>query len=434
MKFLLAITLAACLTSPASAQATAFVHVNVIPMDGQRILRDQTVVVERGVITTVAPSSAAKIPAGATRIDGANGYLIPGLADVHVHLAGPRDIRVAILKMFVANGVTTVVNLKGAPEHLALRADVAEGRVLGPTIFSSGPYINEPFFTTPDEVERAVVDQKKAGYDFIKMHGSLSRSAYARLNAVARREGIRVIGHAPRNLGLAAMFEERPYAVAHAEEFIYDTTGSSRDFAAIEPRIPELARSMVSAGIWLMPNLTAFRMIGAQIGDLQAVLDRPEMKYLPASVRTGWGPATNPYTARFGKDMHAGIVARYHLLEKIAKGFQQGGVRLVVGTDAMNTGTVPGFSAHDELADLVTAGLTPYEALRAATANGAEFLGHQPGAGTVAPGNVADLVLLARNPLEDISNTRRIEGVMLRGRWLSKRELGKLLTETGSTR
>lgn len=175
-------------------------------------------------------------------------------------------------------------------------------------------------------------------------------------------------------------------------------------------------------------------MIGEQIGDLQAVLARPEMKYLPASVRTGWGPATNPYTARFGKDSHAGIVARYHRLEKIARGFQQGGVRLLVGTDAMNIGTVPGFSAHDELADLVTAGLTPYEALRAATANGAEFLGGQQRAGTVAPGKVADLVLLEKNPLDAIGNTRRIKGVMLRGRWLSQRDLARLLAESGTTR
>ena len=95
-------------------------------------------------------------------------------------------------------------------------------------MYTAGPYVNEPFFVTPDSVEQEVVAQKRAGYDFVKMHGDLSREAYARLNAVGRREGIRIIGHAPRNLGLDAMFDEKQYAVVHAEEFLYDTNNSSR--------------------------------------------------------------------------------------------------------------------------------------------------------------------------------------------------------------
>src|ERR1051325_4317486 len=132
--------------------------------------------------------------------------------------------------------------------------------------------------------------------------------------------------------------------------------------------------------------------------------------------------------------MYAGFVARYHTLEKIAAGFQRAGVRLLLGTDAMNTGTVPGFSAHDELADLVAAGLTPYQALRTATGNAAEVLGGRNRTGTVSPGSVADLVLLSANPLETISNTRKIEGVMSRGNWFSRRALSSLLAEAGATR
>lgn len=112
-------------------------------------------------------------------------------------------------------------------------------------------------------------------------------------------------------------------------------------------------------------------------------------------------------------------MARYRLLEKLVREFRARGVRLLVGTDAMNTGVVPGFSVHDELADLVAAGLTPFEALRAATANAAEFLGPGPQRGTVAVGQNADLVLLDANPLESIANSRRIAGVVPRGRWVS---------------
>lgn len=422
--------------SGVSQQPLAFTNVTVLPMDADRVLTGQTVLVEGGMITGIAPANAAKIPGAALRIDGTGKFLMPGLADLHVHLASnPETEQREILKLFVANGVTTVLNLRGTPQILELRSAVAAGRVFGPTIHSAGPYVNEPFVTTPDEVERAVVEQKRAGYDFVKLHGNLSRDAYARLNAVGRREGIRIIGHAPRNLGLDAMFEERQYAVVHAEEFIYDRSNSSREPSAVEREIPAFASSMRRTGTWLMPNLTAFKAIALQVKDLDAMLARPEMRYLPSSSRRGWGAATNPYTNRIAKDKYPGIMELYRVLEELTRAFQDSGVRLLVGTDAMNTGVVPGFSVHDELADLVAAGLTPYEALRAATANAAQFL--EPGGpqrGIVAVGQRADLVLLDANPLADIRNTRRITGVVLRGRWIPRAEVDSLLESLRSDR
>jgi len=425
------IVLLSCAATPSREPgAIAIVNVNVPSLDDGSIAPGQTVVIQHGVISAVGRAGAVTLPQGADVIDGAGKYLLPGLVDTHVHLAGGTpDEQRALLKLFVANGVSTVVNLRGNAQMLTLRRDVADGRVFGPTIYTVGPYVNEPFVTTPDEVEAAVVEQKRAGYDFVKLHGDLSLEAYKRLNDVARREGIRVIGHAPRNLGLEVMFEERQYAVAHAEEFLYDRNNSSRDFAAIEPRIPELARAMVRSGIWLMPNLTAYQLIARQADDLSAVLARPETRYLPQSTQRTWGPATNPYTARFGKRDAPGFLLRYQLLEKLVRGFQQAGVRLLVGTDAMNPGVVPGFSVHDEIADLVAAGLTPQQALGAATTNAAEFLGRAADSGRVAVGQAADLLLLDANPLEDVANSRRIAGVMLRGQFLDRAALDRLLIE-----
>lgn len=435
----LALAMAAQPTSavgqPPSRAPIVIANVSVLPMDRERVLAGQTVVVERGIISQMGSPGSVTIPAGAQTIDGTGKYLIPGLVDLHVHLASnPEDEQRAILTLFVANGVTTILNLRGTPQILELRTAIAAGRVFGPTLYTVGPYVNEPFVTTPDDVERAVIDQKRAGYDFVKLHGVLSREAYARLNAVARREGIRVVGHAPRNLGVAAMFEERQYAVAHAEEFLYDQSNSSRDrdLPQVQARIPELARSMAQTGTWLMPNLTAFKIIGLQVQDLDAVLARPEMRFMPRTVREGWGPATNPYTARIGKEKYPGIMARYRLLEKLVRAFQAGGVRLLIGTDAMNTGVVPGFSTHDELGELVAAGLPPFEALRAATANAAEFLAITDQRGVVAVGQNADLVLLDANPLENIGNSRRIAGVMMRGQWLSRSDIARMLEELAS--
>lgn len=417
---------------PAVDTPLVITNVNVLPMDRDRVLRAQSVVVERGVITRIGPAGAVTVPAGARTIDGAGKYLMPGLVDVHVHLHGnPEDQQRQLLKLFLVNGVTRVVNLRGTPQILDLRTAVNSGRVLGPRLYTVGPYVNEPFVTSPEDVERAVVEQKRAGYDFIKLHGSLSRDAYHRLNEVARREGIRVIGHAPRNLGLEAMFAERQYMIAHAEEFLYDTLNRSTDssLAGVAAKLAEWGRATAAARIWLTPNLTAYKAIARQVGDLDAMLARPEMRYLPRANQVGWGPATNPYTNRIPKFRAPSIMARYHLLEKLVATFQRAGVRMLVGTDAMNTGVIPGFSAHDELADLVTAGLTPFEALRAATANAAEFLAEPGDRGTVAAGQKADLLLLDANPLDDIANSRRIAGVMLRGRWMSREDLTAMLEE-----
>jgi imidazolonepropionase-like amidohydrolase len=407
----------------------ALVNANVLPMDRDTVLAGQTVLIRDGIIQQAGPASRVRIPPGSMRVDAGGKYLMPGLADMHVHMAGPRELQEELLKMYIVAGVTTILNMRGTPDHLVLRSDIRAGRVFGPDMYTVGRYVNAPFFVTPDSVEQEVVAQKRAGYDFIKMHGELSREAYARLNAVGKREGIRIIGHAPRTLGIDVVFAERQYALAHGEEFLYDTTGSSRDadLPKFEQRIPELTRKMVASGVWLMPNLTGFHVIGLMAQDLPAIMARPDMKYLPAAVRVGWEPGSNPYTKRFGPEKAPGILARHALLRKLTRSFDSAGVKLLVGTDGLNVGVVPGFAAHDELHELVDAGLSPYHALRAATANASAFLGASPCIGQVRAGCVADLLLLDANPLSNIDNTRRIAGVMVRGRWLPRQELNRLL-------
>ena len=436
-------------TSPLkNSQPVAFVDVNVIPMDKEQVVPHQTVITRNGKISEIGPVDQIQIPAGTLRIDGRGKYLIPGFADMHVHFADDRNVNNALVQLFIANGVTTVLNMRGSEVHLDLRKGIANGSILGPTIYTCGPFINEPVVRTPAQVERAVIEQKKAGYDFIKIHGDLSKEAYHRLMLVAHRESIRVVGHAPRNLGINAVFEEHQDAVAHGEEYLYayfyfnkdrsmettDEETRKKYYASQEAKIPQVAEATAKAGTWVIPNLVAYQNIAEQVDDLDAVLKRPEMKYVIPFIATHWLPDRNTYKRRFTHGDAQYFLAQYVLLEKMTRGFRDAGVRMMAGTDAMNPSVVPGFSIHKELQDLVAAGLTPYQALLTATANPADFLGTLNTSGTIALGKTADMILLDKNPLDDIRNTSNQFGVMVHGQWLSKDDIKKILENLDESR
>ena len=424
-------------------QIVAFINVNVVPMDTERVLAGQTVIVKDGRIAEMGAAEQIKVPTGAVRVDGRGKYLMPGLADMHVHLQGSDEqTDTAMLQLFVANGVTTVLNLYGSPRHLELRERARRGALLSPQIYTSGPFIANAGApaTSPEEVERAVIEQKQAGYDLIKIHGDFSREAYHRLFEVARRAGLRVVGHAPRTLGVEAMCSERQDAVAHAEEYIYayfyfkrdpalanaDQETRLRYVAEQESKIPAVAQATAKAGMWVIPTLTVYRGIGLQVDNIDAVLSRPETKYLPPNLASRFAPENNTYLKRFKKDTAKVFLAQADLLTKLVKGMREAGVRMLAGTDAPVPSMVPGFSLHDELRELTAASLTPYEALRTATANAAEFLG-QNEFGIVAVGKRADLVLVDGDPLKDVNNAARRSGVMVQGRWFTETELHRML-------
>jgi imidazolonepropionase-like amidohydrolase len=420
---------------------TAFVNVTVVPMSREGSLPGQTVLVRNGRIAEIGSVDRVAVPPDARHVDGSGKYLIPGLTDAHFHLQSTDDDP-RLLHLLVANGVTSILNLYGTPQILDLRRRVADGDMLGPSIYTSGPYISDApnWQPTPDDAERMVVEQKRAGYDLIKIHGDFSREAFHRLVTVAHREGLKVIGHAPRNLGIEPMFEEHMDGVAHGEEFIYaffffgapdlsqaDPAVRQRFLQGSEQRIPSLAEATAKSGLWVVPNLIAYKMIVAQGEDLAAVLRRPELRYLPSRLAAEWQPGRNRYDRHYPPGMAEHMRWRVALLVTLTGAFRQAGVRMMAGTDAPIPGVMPGFSLHDELTSLVAAGLTPFEAIRTATSAPAEFLGRSGDFGTVAVGARGDLLLLDADPLRDIANVARCNGVMVRGRWLPKDRLKELL-------
>jgi imidazolonepropionase-like amidohydrolase len=399
------------------AQVVVFKNVNVVPMDREGVLANQTVVVENGRISAMGAASKIKVPKGALSIEGKNRYLMPGLVDMHAHLYSPLE-----LPLYLANGVTTVYNLNGRPANLLWRADILQGKLAGPTIYTSGPTIRTA--QKADEARRLVEEQKRAGYDSIKIYNGVSKEAYDVLIAEAKKHGMLYIGHIPREPGFESVLKAGQ-AIAHAEEYVYTTFKNKTDD---ETRIPEVAAQTRDAGVQVVLTFVAYDHIIKQVETLPALLATQEMKYLAPWVRESWGIGVNPYMLRLGTQ-GAALTKSLAFQKKLAKELHRVGVRIMTGTDAMNPGVVPGFSEHEELRHLIDIGFTPFEAIRAATRYPGEFLTKTGEFGTVATGKRADLLLLDGNPLQDIASISRPLGVMTRGRWMPQAELQRMLAD-----
>jgi imidazolonepropionase-like amidohydrolase len=420
------------------AGPVAFVDVTVVPMDRERVLDRQTVVVRGGLIQALGPFDAVPIPDDALVIDGRDRYLMPGLVDMHVHIEDPNE-----LLLFAANGVTTVRNmwgnqgfkrLLGFPDQLELRDRISRGELVGPTIYTSGPILEGPpatvpFMTilrTPADAERAVARQAERGYDFIKVYDNLTPDVYAAVVAASRRHGLPVAGHVPVRVGLESVLESGQRTIEHLGGYL---DPDAAELLVDRDSLPDAARRTAAAGVWNVPTFVLW--LKRLPGDSD--LTRPELRYVSPRMKRIW--------RTFARQMHASIgyagddyTERMRgLMMEVTGQLHAAGAGLLLGTDTDNAYVIPGFSVHEELALLVEAGLSPYEALRSATANAAEAMGRPGEFGVVAVGARGDLLLLEDDPLTDVSHAERRVGVMLQGRWYAEADLQRLLEELAAS-
>ena len=395
----------------------AIVHVNVVPMNRETVLRDQTVIVKNGKIEKIGPVAAISVPKGAQVIEGQGKYLIPGLTDSHVHLQTPVEFRV-----YLANGVTTVFNLDGRPAHLLWREKIAKGEMVGPTIYSTGPIFFEA--ATAEEAVRKVDEQAALGYDAVKIYNGVSKEAYGPLIAEAKKKNMLLMGHVARKPDFEATLGAGQ-SIAHLEEYTYTFFNPKRDnddthIVYDESKIPEAVRLTVKAGIFVTPTLANYATIVQQATDLDAFLKNPDLRYDPPWIVDGFQPDANRYKNGFKPDDYPRLRASLALQRKLVKALEDGGVPILSGTDASDVGPVAGFGLHHELQEFVNDGLTPYQALLTATVNPARYFRQSEQWGTIEPGKRADLLLLDANPLENIGNTKKIAGIVLHGEWFDR--------------
>jgi imidazolonepropionase-like amidohydrolase len=431
-------------TTNSSSSVTAFIGVNLVPMDSERVLENQTVIVRDGRIAEIGAANKIKVPKDAVQIDGRGKFLMPGLADMHAHLqigAGTLDDAAGQqLQLFLMNGVTTVRNMIGKPEHLLLRDRINKGELVAPTIFTAGAPMIVNLIPSPEAAVKAVTEQKAAGYDLLKVHEGLSPETYQAIVETANKVGIPFAGHVTATVGLERALKAKQTSIEHLDGYIQfiiadnspvKPTGSQVQLGEVlnyvdEKKIPAVIKATKDANVWNTPTLALFQIIVSPKKS-EDLLKLPELKYVPQKVRDAFArqkQGTENIPADEGEKYTR---LRFRLVRELEKA----GAKLMIGSDPGQMFLVAGFGTHKELESFVEAGLTPFQALEAATKNPAEYLSEfmkiPNDFGVVKTGNKADLLLLDANPLQSVSNTEKIAGVMTRGRWISKDEIQKTL-------
>lgn len=394
---------------------TVFKNVNIIPMNSEEILKGYDVVINKKTIADFGKTGEVKVPEGksAFTIDCTGKYLMPGLADMHTHMFNKDD-----LLLFIANGITTTRCMNGNESVLSYRKEQNHGDILSPKIYSSSPTIADDdlldnltmdgdiddsgfdFVFEPEEAKEAVIYYKLIGYDYIKIFDPLKKSLYTTIMKESKNYNIRVVGHVPIGVDPIAA---KQYSIEH---FLNDYLQE-----------PGNLESVAKSDVWVCPTLYVYNVKNSKSKELDV-----NLKYASKRLKKEWIRWNNFYTAKDFKGF-----------EKIGEFVKMGG-KLIAGTDCRMQHVIHGFSLHKELEIYVKYGVSPFNALKSATVNAADYLGLLSTTGTIEKGKKADLLLLGANPLEQIKNTQKIEGVMADGQWIDKKGLTAILQKVEEAR
>ena len=419
---------------PVKHPSLAITHVTVIDVSSGAVQTDMTVVVAGNRIAELGKS--ATVPKNARVVDGRGKFLIPGLWDLHVHLSWTTEIALPVL---VANGVTSVRDMGGRLGELdAWRTKIEAGLLVGPRIVRVGPILNGRSFNplqmvpgNPDETRGVVRALKFVGVDFIKVHRRLPRDSYFALIDEAKKQGLTVVGHIPMTVTPEEASESGQATIEHTETLFEGTFSTG----LIDSQLPDAIKKFRADGAGKLfarfvknhtvvtPTLVAYRSI-IQSADTSTFQD-PRFRYVAFSLKKQFQQQVKPLP-----DSELTVIKQtFAEFLEVVRQMNRSGVTLMAGSDIAGP-RVPGFTLHDELALMVEAGLTPVQALRAATLTPAEVLHKVNDLGSIEGGKIADLLLLDANPLEDIHNTQRISAVVLNGRFFDRKALDSLLSET----
>jgi hypothetical protein len=393
-------------------------------------------------------------------VDGKGLFMIPGLADMHVHVRHE-----SMLPLFAAYGVTMIRDMWGTPERLALRQRVLADNLFAPSIIVGSPGVdgnpptfpNGPSANSRDEAIEQVSELLEAGYDFIKIYDRLSPEALEGVAQACTVKGVAFVGHPPFGVSLAKVLESGIASIEHLQGYTFaatrDYVGISTD--SVDPAVDfpklmgaamrsqqdgggiagvfdpakreHLAKQTAAHGVWNTPTLIALLKTNTPSDEWDTEFSRKEVAYVHPDLIDNWQPENNFRFQFLSDNQLRGLRMLRSESIRMTRELQSAGAGLLLGTDTPEAFIIPGISVHEELEEFVGAGLTPMEALATTTSNVGRFLGQPETLGSIREGARADLVLLRGNPLVDIRNTREIQGVVMRGVWHDKSELEETL-------
>ena len=409
--------------------AVAITYVNVVPMTADTVIADATVLVRDGRIVAVGPAARVTVPRGAAVIDGRGRYVMPGLADMHVHLfaddAATHDSAApAELGVMIATGVTVARFMIGTPQHLELRRQVAAGEIVGPQLWVASPQVTAEdgehtlLARTPDEARVAVQRAADAGYDFIKLTNSITPPVYDAVVDEARIRGIRVVGHVDPAVGVrraletgqqlehldgffeAALADTAPYKLSVTQGGLFSRAAWGTLDYIDDRKVADIAAATGRAGAFVGPTQNVFNNAFGTGWSDSVLHSWPDWQLWPPAKRDRYLLARSRYWSPQALEFRTAERRRRYVTVRntLVKGIHDAGGKILAGSDAPEWFNTYGWGLHRELQALVAAGLTPYQALAAATRNPAEFLGASQQWGTIEPGKRAD----GAGPLEDI--------------------------------
>lgn len=410
---------------------TVFINANVLPMDSEQILRGMDVVVSGDRIESIHPTGLKIYPADAARINATGKFIMPGLAEMHGHVPPtqggnlPERYVEDVLFLYLAGGITTVRGMLGYPNQLDLKHRINSGELIGPNLYLAGPSFSGNTVNSAEEASNRVKQQVAEGWDLLKVHPGLTLEEYTTMATTAKELGIPFAGHIPEDVGLENAIKLGQQTIDHLDGYMAFANGMNAPVN--ESKLAEAIQLSKEYDVWVIPTQALWEtLIGAADYDSLRAFD--EVKYMPKQVVNGWNNYLNNLSSSY---LHSGTFARLHATnrDKLLKGLQDAGVKVLMGTDAPQVYSVPGFSIHRELKSMSKAGLTNFQILQSGTQNVGLYFKDEDQFGIIAPGMRADLLLLSGDPLANLENLKQMDGLMVRGQWISRAELDAKLAE-----
>ncbi len=444
LSFILLLIISSC--TKEKTDTISIENVNLIPMNKEVVLKQQRVVIKDGKIIRIEPSSKKSDYNSKLVIDGTGKYLIPGLSEMHYHLRSNKRGIEKDLKLMIANGITTARNMGefSGQDHISIRNKIRSGELMGPNYYTTGPYLRTKNFPDIETVIKIVKEHKEKGYDYLKIGDgyTLPKDIYLKILEEAEKQGVVVIGHAQHSLPLE--YSLRMKSIEHVEEFVYTVNyKEGRMFPIVlnfeTSFLNKAAEQIKKSGIYVSPTIVVIDYITQYLDDEKFELLKKDETSIHLNITDSISYLTedNEYRMNFkGKeidgvkyeDLYADYLKWMKVFTKVLSDHE---VPLLTGSDTFGM-VIVGYSLHQEFVLLQEIGLSPFQVLKASTVTAAKYLDVFDLEGTISEGKNANLVLLNKNPLEDIKNTTTIEGVMLKGEWLDRARLDAMLKESAT--